>query len=148
MAALGRLLARAKGLGHTVLTVIGADGYPVSAPATMGAIEGESALLDADETLLEIDNRERAASLLAHRHDERMSGIEQVALQGKITAESAGLRFHASTGRALRAPKNPALNNFLIGAVTRLRGRAELRRLGQVLPDLERVLRATTRGER
>ncbi len=146
MAALGRLLARAKGLGHAVLTVIGADGYPVSAPAAMGAIEGESALLDADETLLEIDNRERTASLLAHRHDEHMSGIEQVALQGMITAESAGLRFHASAGQAFRAPKSAVLNNFLIGVVTRLRGRAELRRLGQALPDLERVLRETTRG--
>jgi len=129
-----------------VLTVKGADGYPVSAPAAIGAIEGESAVLDVDETLLEIDNRERAACLLAHRHDERMSDIEQVALQGKITAESAGVRFHASGGRAFRAPRSAVLYNFLIGLVTRLRGRDELRRLGQALPDLERVLRDKSRG--
>jgi len=141
MPALASLLARARGLGHAVLTVAGADGYPVSAPAVIGAIEGESALLDADETLLEIDNRERAACLLAHRHDERVSGIEQVALQGKITAESAGLRFHASAGQGFRAPRNAVLNNLLIGAVTRIRGRAELRRMGQALPDIERIPR-------
>jgi len=141
MAGLGRLLARAGSLGHAVLTVTGADGYPVSAPAGMGAIEGESVLLDVDETLLEIDNRERDACLLAHRHDERVSGIEQVALQGKITAESAGLRFHASAGQGFRAPASDVLNNFLIGAVTRLRGRAEIRRMGQALPDIEGILR-------
>ncbi len=148
MPALGKLLARAKGLGHAVLTVKGADGYPVSAPVVIATIEGESAVLEVDETLLEIDNRERAACLLAHRHDERVSGIEQVAFRGRITAESAGVRFHASGGQALRAPRSDRIYNFLIGAVTRLQGRAELRRLGQPLPDLERVLAEKARSGR
>jgi hypothetical protein len=108
---------------------------------------GRVVLLDADETLLEMDNRERAACLLAHRHDENVAGVEQVALQGMITAESAGVRFHASSGRAFRAPGSSLLEHFLIGAVTRIRGRAELRRLGQALPDLERILRDRRRRE-
>lgn len=145
MPAIGRMLERAKELGHAVLTVTAAGGYPVSAPAAIGAIEGESVLLDVDETLLEIDNRERTACLLAHRHDENVSGIAQVALQGKITAESGGVRFHASGGQAFAAPKSATLNNFLIGAVTRFRGRTELSRMGQALPDLERVLRERNR---
>jgi len=145
MARLGGLLVKAKRLGHAVLTVTGADGYPVSAPAIIGAIEGESAILDVNENLLEMDNRERVACLLAHRHDARVSEVSQVALLGKVTLESGGLRFHAARGQGFDAPRSAFVNNLFLGLVTRLRGRAELGRMGQALPDIEGAVRDANR---
>jgi hypothetical protein len=141
------LLAKAKTLGHAVLTVQGADGYPVSAPAAMGAIEGESVLLDANENLLEIDNRERAACLLAHRYEAGVSAISQVALYGKVTLESGGLRFHAERGQGFQAPRSAVANNLLVGLLTRLQGPRELKRMGQEVPDIEGAVREARRTQ-
>lgn len=146
MPAVGTLLAKAKRMGHCVLTVQGSDGYPVSAPAAIKTIEGDSVLIDANENLLEIDNRERAACLLAHRYEGGVSAISQVSLYGKVTPESGGLRFHAARGQGFAAPRSAVGINLLMGLLTRLQGQREVKRMGQQVPDVEAAIRDVQKG--
>ena len=95
-----RAARRIRALPHVLLGHIGADGFPVLAPVTVGATSSAGFALDGP-----LPGGARRAGLLAHRYRPQLIGLEMRQYTGWLDADT----YAPHTEGGFRAPANKTL---------------------------------------